>query len=174
MVPTSYPVLRMAAAMVSGSSSASERDHRLAFGTGGVDLFHRQALRTASLIWASHIPHIIPLTSTVYFHMVLYPFSFLCDDTAQWDLCLLCGCPHHQRISEVGAAGEVQAFSFCGFLFNYMVFHPKAKIKDMEQPDCAKDCAGNIKRFLNIIRKPTSMRSVTVSITRILAFHVMP
>ena len=56
------------------SSSVSERitvwfllREELTFLTG-------QALRTASLTWASHIPHIIPLTSTVYFHMFSHSF----------------------------------------------------------------------------------------------------
>ena len=70
MAPTSYPVLRMAAAMVSGSSSASERTAVWHLAREEWTFFTGQALRTASLIWASHIPHIIPLTSTVYFHMV--------------------------------------------------------------------------------------------------------
>ena len=74
IVPTSYPVPRMAFMSASVSSSVSERitvwfllREELTFLTG-------QALRTASLTWASHIPHIIPPTSTVYFHMFSHSF----------------------------------------------------------------------------------------------------
>lgn len=63
-------------------SSASEMTTVWHFAREERTFFTGQALRTASLTWDSHIPHIIPLTSIVYFHMGSHPFSILQGQTA--------------------------------------------------------------------------------------------
>lgn len=42
----------------------------------------------------------------------------------------------------------MQAILFYRFIFNHMIFYPKTKVKDMEQPYCTKNRAGNVKGFL--------------------------
>ena len=44
-------------------------DNRLTLAVRGSDLFHGNALQTASLTWLSHMPHIMPSTPRVIFNM---------------------------------------------------------------------------------------------------------